>query len=115
MLIEGNEIYSDVGVYGIWCRTITRLDIHKNRIYNNNTTGLRDGIRFGYNGTFTGTGIIANISNNMISLNPNVPSNIDGISLDGNNSEPITVNLYHNTIVISGSEDSSFSGFTGIK
>lgn len=109
VLIEGNEIYSDVGVYGIWFRNITRIDILKNRIYNNNTAGLRDGIRFSYNGTFTGTGIITNISNNMISLNPNVPSNIDGISLDSNNSEPVTVNLYHNSIVISGSEDSSFS------
>lgn len=109
VLIEGNEIYSDVGVYGIWFRNITRIDILKNRIYNNNTAGLRDGIRFSYNGTFTGTGIITNIFNNMISLNPNLPSNIDGISLDCNNSEPVTVNLYHNTIVISGSEDSGFS------
>lgn len=108
-LIEGNEIYSDVGVFGIHCKDLNTITMNSNKIYDlfgtSNPQSIM-GIRFNHG---TGTNVVANITNNMIALNTPFPSRINGISLDGTNSTPITVNVYHNTILISGTEDSSFT------
>jgi hypothetical protein len=109
VLIEGNEIYSDVGQYGIHCKNLNAITINANKIYNLfgiTTPQNITGIRFNH-----GEGInpIVNITNNMISLNQPIPGNISGLSLDGTVNTTITVNAFHNTILISGTEDSSWS------
>lgn len=110
VLIEGNTIYSDVGQYGIHCKDLSLITINANKIFN--LFGVTPAPQNSFGIIFNhgvGTNPLVTITNNMISLNPPLPGNIIGISLDGTNSTFITVNLIHNTILISGSEDSSFS------